>query len=172
MARSPLEQDGLPGQQVLSFLADACVFRTRAFYEAGGFWPRLASGGEERLLALDMADRGWRMVYVEDVRLRMLRSLPTAELYPGRLAVRDVIWVAWMRLPVRLAWKETRLHMRSVVDPEQLRALLMSALGGTFRVVEARHVVQPRVVRMCARLLDQAADSREDPAGPPRQSIA
>src|SRR5690606_20489626 len=74
MSASPLDQGSLPCPQVLSFLADACIFRTRAFYEAGGFWPRLTSGGEERLLALDMAQLGWRMVYAESVRLHCERT--------------------------------------------------------------------------------------------------
>ncbi len=107
MARSPLDRENLPGPQLLGFMAGACVVRTRAFYEAGGYWPPLFIGGEEELLALDLADRGWRMVYVEDVVTRhfpsRIRNNPLRE----RLLLRNAIWVAWLRLPFRQAWRET-----------------------------------------------------------------
>src|SRR5690606_10649249 len=63
MARSPLLQDHLPGPQLLDFMAGACVIRTRAFYDVGGYWPPFFKGGEEALMALDLVERGWHIVY-------------------------------------------------------------------------------------------------------------
>ena len=67
MGRSPLPgRPGLPGSPVLGFIAGASVVRRDSFFEAGGFHPRFGVGGEEQLLAIDLVDRGWTLVYAED----------------------------------------------------------------------------------------------------------
>lgn len=53
---------GLPGAAVHGFVDGACVFRRRAFLEAGGYEPCLAQGGENAL-ARELAAAGWQMVY-------------------------------------------------------------------------------------------------------------
>ena len=65
-ARShPLPARGpLPGKPLLGFLAGALVVRRTAFLEAGGFDPRFFIGGEEQLLAIELAVRGWTLCYV------------------------------------------------------------------------------------------------------------
>jgi N-acetylglucosaminyl-diphospho-decaprenol L-rhamnosyltransferase len=40
------------------------VIRRSAFVAAGGFHPRLLIGGEEELIATDLAEAGWTMAYV------------------------------------------------------------------------------------------------------------
>jgi GT2 family glycosyltransferase len=60
MAASPL------GRRVVGFLACAAVVRRDAFLEAGGFDYRLGVGGEEELLALDLASIGWDCIYVPE----------------------------------------------------------------------------------------------------------
>ena len=57
----------LPGPALLSVLAGATMFRVAAFRQVGGFSPRLWLGGEEELLAIDLAARGWWMCWAEDV---------------------------------------------------------------------------------------------------------
>nr|MBA2689314.1 glycosyltransferase family 2 protein [Burkholderiales bacterium] len=59
MAASPLPSAGLPGRAVLGFMAGACVCRKAAFLNVGGYQPRFFIGGEEALLALDLATCGW-----------------------------------------------------------------------------------------------------------------
>src|SRR3546814_6010343 len=79
MMHSPLADDYLHGPQLLDFMADACVMRTRTFYDVGGYWPPLFAGGEDRLMALDLADRGWRIIYARDVVIhRRHGSAPNA----------------------------------------------------------------------------------------------
>ena len=156
LARSPLEQEEMPGPQLLDFIVGASVVRTRAFYEAGGFWPPLFTGGEEMLLALDLADKGWRIVYMENIRLsRAYTASPAPAKSPLR-EVRNAIWVAWMRLPVRQAWRETKAYLSAAAQRRQLRFVLVGSLGGLLRVLKERHVVTPRVAAMRARLLAQA----------------
>ena len=56
MAASPLPlPPGLPGRPVLGFLCSATMIRRDAFLRVGGFEPRLFLGGEEHLLAIDLA---------------------------------------------------------------------------------------------------------------------
>jgi len=165
LARSPLEQEGLPGPQLLDFMVGASLVRTRAFYEAGGFWPPLFAGGEELLLGLDLADMGWHIVYMEEIRLFRAFGAPAPSSKLPLREVRNAIWVAWMRLPVRQAWRETKAYLSAAAQRRQLRSVLVWTLGGLLRVMKERHVVNPRVAAMRARLLaqtlsDQSARTR------------
>lgn len=67
MAMSPLGQDGQGRRRVLGFVACGAVVRRKAFCEAGGFEELLFFLGEEETLALDMAARGWDMVYAPEI---------------------------------------------------------------------------------------------------------
>ncbi|GGZ97988.1 hypothetical protein GCM10010344_77420 [Streptomyces bluensis] len=57
----------LPGPALGSFLAAATVLRAEAFRAAGGFHPRLWLGGEEELLAADLAAAGWWLTYADNL---------------------------------------------------------------------------------------------------------
>lgn len=48
---------------MLGFLGCACVVRREAFLSAGGYHPLLFFGGEETLLAYDLAAAGWGVAY-------------------------------------------------------------------------------------------------------------
>ena len=68
MRDSPLgHEPGLPGPSVLGFLACGAVVRRTAFLAAGGFDDLIHFMGEEELLALDLASRGWALCYVPQV---------------------------------------------------------------------------------------------------------
>ena len=59
MRESPLACElALPGPPVLGFLACGAVARRSAVLECGGFHPRYGFGGEEHLLAVDLAAAG------------------------------------------------------------------------------------------------------------------
>jgi GT2 family glycosyltransferase len=148
MARSPLPQEHLPGPQMLGFLPNACVMRTRAFYEVGGVWPPLHEGGEDILMALDLAERGWHMVYVEEVALRQqdLRARHNTRLQ--RQLMRNAIWVAWMRLPLPQAWSETLSQLKVATARGQLKTVVSQVLAGLLSVWHRRHVISPSVVAL------------------------
>jgi len=172
MARSPLDRENLPGPQILGFRTEASVIRTRAFYEAGGFWPPLFIGGEETLLALDMADRGWRMVYIDDVVTMRAPSCPRNAAARLRCEIRNAIWVAWMRLPVKMAWQTTFEQLHRAAGVQQLQPVLVSATAGMARVLQRRHVITPRVAAMWASLYQQAVSAAdEQPAQASRRSM-
>jgi GT2 family glycosyltransferase len=156
MAQSPLARDSLPGPQLLGFMAGACVMRARAFYEVGGYWPPLFIGGEESLMALDMVEQGWRIVYAADVVTRHFPSIIRDSRLRERLSIRNAIWVAWMRRPVRAAWRETSLRIQQARSRRILWPVLWDALLGMPRALGRRKVISPAVENM-QLLLDLAA---------------
>jgi GT2 family glycosyltransferase len=125
LAASPLPDDGLPGPRVLGFLGCAAVARRDAFLQVGGYSGLLGIGGEEELLALDLAARDWAAVYVDSVIARHFPS--TSRDTAGRRAVeqRNRVLVAWLRRPVRRALAGTAaLAARARRDPVSRRALV------------------------------------------------
>jgi GT2 family glycosyltransferase len=100
MAHSPLPPaDDLPGPSVLGFIACGAVVRRAAFLEVGGFDVRLGVGGEEELLAVDLAERGWGLAYVAEV---VAYHHPSPSRDPSgrrRVQVRNALWSAWPRSP-------------------------------------------------------------------------
>src|SRR5581483_12008916 len=98
MAISPLSATpGLPGRPILGFLCAASMVRRAAFLAAGGFEPRFFLGGEEELLALDLAAAGWALAYIDDI---VVHHHPSPRRDAGRrahLLLRNALWCAWMR---------------------------------------------------------------------------
>lgn len=151
MAQSPLARENLPGPQLLDFMAGACVMRTRAFYEAGGYWPPFFIGGE-KAMAFDLVELGWRIAYAEDV---ITRYFPVSLHDSGlreRLGIRNAIWVAWMRRPARAAWRNTRAKLREAYARRIFWGTLTQVLRGLPRVLQQRRVISPAVENMQALL--------------------
>ena len=79
MRSSPaLGAPGLPGIPVLGFLACSAAVRREAYLVAGGFCPRFHFGGEQQLLAADLAAAGWEIRYLPDTPIhhRPRRHVP------------------------------------------------------------------------------------------------
>ncbi|WP_144639440.1 glycosyltransferase family 2 protein [Bordetella genomosp. 13] len=156
MARSPLP--GLPGigPGLVGFMAGACVVRRAAFLQAGGYWPPLFIGGEEGLLALDLLQAGWRIVYAPQL---VTWHWPSARRDAPRrrsLLARNALWLAWMRLPARIAWRQTR---RAAVSGNGLR-VLAQALPGLPRALSRRRVVSASVLAQLRQVEAAARDDR------------
>ncbi|PXY21774.1 glycosyl transferase [Prauserella coralliicola] len=101
MAESPLgSEPGLPGPKVLGFLACSAIVRRDAFLDVGGFSSLLHFGAEEKLLACDLAARGWALCYVEDV---VAHHHPSSSRPPAawrhRMEARNNALIAWLRRP-------------------------------------------------------------------------
>jgi GT2 family glycosyltransferase len=161
MARSPLDQEGLPGPQLLGFMAGASVMRTRAFYDVGGYWPPLFIGGEEALMSLDMVERGWRIIYDADVVTRHFPSSLRDSTLRSRLLLRNAIWVSWMRRPWRSAWRETGVRLREASRRHVFWRVAADTMLGLPKVLRHRRVISPAVERMCVLLeRDQAPPAR------------
>jgi GT2 family glycosyltransferase len=154
MARSPLGGDG-PGPRVLGFVACGAIVRRTAFLEAGGFHARYAIGGEEQLLALDMAAAGWELAYVDAVVAH--HHPPRYGPKPGRrrVATRNDLWSAWLRRPLRGALQQTARLAWSARHDGEGRAGLVDAVRGAPRVVRERRPV-PAHVERALRAIERA----------------
>ncbi|MEU6894753.1 glycosyltransferase [Streptomyces sp. NPDC046557] len=154
LATSPLGLAGdLPGPQVLGFLACAAVARRDAYLEAGGYHPILFLGGEETLLAYDLAAHGWGVCHCPDV---VAVHCPTGGVRPGRPAVqrRNAALTAWMRRPLPVAVRHTReLVMEARRNPEARTALREMFKRLPAALSERRPL--PAAVEAAARRLDR-----------------
>lgn len=157
LAASPLPPvPDLPGRPVLGFLACAAVVRRSAFLDAGGFHPVLFFGGEETLLAYDLAARGWGVAYDPSVTAR---HHPAPGGRPGRTAVqsRNHLLTLWLRRPFPVALRGTAMVAAAAARREPGAG---SALRGTLaRLPTAlkERAPLPAPVESAARLLDRTA---------------
>ncbi|MFD7713314.1 glycosyltransferase family 2 protein [Streptomyces sp. NPDC059785] len=155
LADSPLSPAAdLPGRPVLGFLACAAVTRRHAFLDAGGYHEVLFFGGEETLLAYDLAARGWGVTYEPSVTAR---HHPEPGERAGRVVVqyRNALLTAWLRRPLTTALRRTaRLAVAAVRrEPGAARALRGTA-ARLPAALRARRPL-PAPVENAARLLDR-----------------
>jgi GT2 family glycosyltransferase len=153
MAHSPLDRTGLPGPALIGFMAGAVVVRTEAYRAAGGYEPRLFLGGEERLLGLDLAALGWRMCYLPEVVAHHYPSALRDAAGRQLLVARNEIWIAWMRLPWRSAWRETLRVLREAARHDVALPVLLAALPGLAWAWSQRRVLPAEVERMREQVL-------------------
>jgi GT2 family glycosyltransferase len=101
MADSPLpSRPGLPGPQILGFVACAAVVRRDAFLSAGGFDRVVFFGGEEERLSIDLACQGWVQCYVPELVARHHPSPQrSTDCVRRRLISRNAVLTAVMRRP-------------------------------------------------------------------------
>ena len=142
MALSPLPSAAdLPGPSVLGFIACGAVVRRAAFLEVGGFDIRLGVGGEEELLAVDLAARGWGLAYVEEV---VAHHHPSPSRDPSarrRVQVRNALWSAWLRRRLGGAARQTaHLAALAVHKPGAWSGMLLALLGLPWVLRERRPV--------------------------------
>ena len=146
LAHSPLTREpGMPGPPLLGFLAGASVVRRSAFLEAGGFEPRFLIGGEEELLAADLAARRWWLCYVPELvvhhhpsHLRDSRARRLAQ-------ARNALWFAWLRRPLPVALRQTLQLLRAEPWCRDTWQTLGTALRGLPWALRARRVLPPDI---------------------------
>jgi hypothetical protein len=145
----------LPGPALGSFLAAATVLRTDAFRAAGGFCPRLWLGGEEELLAADLAADGWWLAYAEELTVHHCPSPVRDSTRRRTHGIRNTLWFTWLRRPAPAALRRT-LHLARTVprDRASLRAFGEAAAGLPW-VLRERTVLPPEVEARL-ELLDHA----------------
>ena len=158
MARGRLTDAGgpeLPGVPVLGFVACGAVVRRDAFEQVGGFDARYGIGGEERLLAGDLAAAGWLVRYDERLTARHWPS-SAARQRRGRAAamVRNDLWSAWLRRPTRRVPAAT---LRALADGgpgwQTLRGA-GAALSGLPWILRERRP-HPRAIEAAVRQLER-----------------
>ncbi|MGH1561706.1 glycosyltransferase [Mumia sp. DW29H23] len=113
LARSPLPRPASqPGTTVLGFMACAVVVRRDALLEVGGFDSLVHIYGEEERVALDLAEAGHRLCYLDDVVVRHVPAPPSAKAARRRRLARNDVLTAVMRLPARTVARRVARHVR------------------------------------------------------------
>jgi GT2 family glycosyltransferase len=148
LSNSPLSREpGMPGPPLLGFLAGASVVRRSAFLEAGGFEPRFFIGGEEELLAADLAARGFWICYVPELLVHHHPSPQRDSRARRATMIRNALWFTWLRRPlvsaVRRMWSLARQEPWDLT----LARGFVAAAGGLHWALSRRRVLPPEVER-------------------------
>lgn len=153
MRHSPLDTfPKQPGPTILGMLAGATVFRRAAFVAAGGYHPRFFLGGEESLLALDIAAQGWTLVYSDQLTVHHYPSLMRDALARRATLARNAVWTAWLRLPLGAALRETWRLAPDVWREAGGIAGWARTLSGLAWTLRERNVIPRRVENMRRRV--------------------
>jgi GT2 family glycosyltransferase len=167
MAQSPLAaEEELPGAPLLGFLAGAVAVRRSAFLECGGFESRLFLGGEEQLLAVDLASRGWKLRYIPELVVHHHPSAIRDVCDRRRHELRNALWFAWLRRPLGSAVRRT-IELARAAPPRTALEGIGLALAGTPWVWRNRRVVSAEVESGLKRLDAWQASSGEGRRGSP-----
>jgi GT2 family glycosyltransferase len=142
MSRSPLpRRPDRPGTPVLGFLACAAVVRRSAYLQVGGFHPAFGIGGEETLLALDLADAGWDLSYLPEVVAHHHPPPRPDNTIRRRLQARNALWCAWLRRPLRGAVRHTVTLIRMAASDRAIAGGVTDAVAGLTWVFRERRPV-------------------------------
>lgn len=156
MATSPLPAvEDRPGHPILSFLAGASVVRRCAFLDVGGFEPKFFFGGEEELLAADLASAGWALAYVPELLVHHRASPARDPSAYRRRGIRNTLWFTWLRRPLPSAVGRTLAQLRRLPADRVAVGGVLDALAGLPWVMARRRRVPPEVERGL-RLLDRS----------------
>jgi GT2 family glycosyltransferase len=152
MARSPLARsDDLPGPSVLGFVACGAVVRRSAYLQVGGFHPLIFFGGEETVLAYDLAAAGWGLAYVDDVVAHHHPQPESDRHGRQRLLTTNALLSSVLRRPLSVPLREAARVLRHATDPQE-RAGVLDALR-RFGPAMAQRTFLPEHVESQARLL-------------------
>jgi GT2 family glycosyltransferase len=153
LAASPLgTEPGDPGPTVLGFIACGAVVERAAFLAVGGFDARFGVGGEEALVAWDLAGEGRRCVYAPDVVAHHHPSPVRNRERRRTTVVRNHLWTTWLRRPLPSLARETAGCVADAALDGPSRAGLWEALVGLPGVRADRRVVAPEVDRALNKL--------------------
>ena len=160
LRRSPLPRpDWLPGPALLGILAGVSVLRIEAFQQVGGFSHRLWLGGEEELLALDLAAAGWWMCWDESMVAHHAASPVRDPRARRRQGIRNTLWTAWLRRSPRGALAHTGSVLRSVPADTTSAMAVCQALAGLPWVLREREAVPAQVERGLRLLAEPRGNS-------------
>ncbi|WP_217640839.1 glycosyltransferase family 2 protein [Blastococcus tunisiensis] len=151
--------DWLPGPALGSFLAGASVVRREAFLAVGGFSERLWLGGEEELMAGDLAAAGWELCYLPQLTVHHQASRARDPHRRRRDGIRNTLWTTWLRRPLRPALRRT-VHLLRTVPRDRVTARgLLDAARGLPWVLRERRVLPPHAEARFAALEDAQRSS-------------
>lgn len=153
MGKLPAFSD-TPGFPILGFLACGSIVRRPAYLAVGGYEKRFGIGGEESLLAMDLAAKGWRLAYVEYI---IAYHFPSPIRNYGdrrRCEVRNVLITAWLRRPLGIALSKTISFLKPALRDSYTRAGLLDTLLKIVWLLRFRQPA-PRHIETALRILEE-----------------
>ncbi|MGX1267863.1 glycosyltransferase family 2 protein [Streptomyces phaeoluteigriseus] len=165
LAASPLPfEPDLSGRPVLGFLACACVARRDAFLDAGGYHPLIFFGGEETLLAYDLAAGGWGVTYEPSLTARHAPEPGGRDARSHQVRRNEVLTLV-LRRPLPVALRAGARLAASAVSGEPGARRALREVAVRLPAALARRRPLPARVERAARLLDRAgSDTAEQGA--------
>lgn len=153
MEESPLTPPpNFPGKAILGFVACGAMVRKEAFLAAGGFHHQFGVGGEEELLALDMAEQGWLLAYCDDLIAFHNPSPIRNKIRRKQLAVRNHLWSVWLRRPLRSVCAETSPLLQKAVTDSNVRKGVLEAFAGLPWILKERKPLSAALEREIGKL--------------------
>lgn len=125
---------------VTGFLACAAVVRRTAFLAVGGFEGRFGVGGEEELLALDLAEAGWKLVYAPRAIVRHYPSGHRSPVQRERLLHRNSLLTALLRYSPATVWRRARQILRTAGHRPAIWGLSSVAAAAPWALAHRRRV--------------------------------
>lgn len=142
MEKSPLpDTHSLPGKPILGFVACGAIIRTGAFFDAGGFPKYFGVGGEEMLLAVDMAKKGWQLQYIETIVAYHNPSPVRNVMRRQEVQIRNRLWFTWLRRRFPSICKTTLTVLKASCTKRSARIGLEEAIQGITWVIKNREPV-------------------------------
>jgi len=156
MAASPLpDDDALPGPAVLGFVACGAAVRRDAFLAVGGFSDLLDGvGGEEGILAMDLAMAGWGLAYVDDIVTHHHPSAARDRDARRRSELVNGLVAAWLHRPASLAWGRLADLAEATAAGDAVAARALQSFGPRLPDVLTRRRVVPEWLEERAQLLE------------------
>ena len=152
MEASPLTGTAdVPGTPVLGFLACAVALRREAFLQVGGFERRFHFGGEEQLLATDLAAAGWELRYQPHVSVHHQPSHQRDRRWRDRRDLRNSLWFFWLRRPMDVAFGRSWALLKGAPAAVSAPALIEAVARGWW-VAVARDLAPPWLEAQLQRL--------------------
>ena len=124
----------------------------RLGYSVSGYDPHLFLGGEESLLALDLATHGWAIVYADALTVHHHPSPYRDTAGRRRLLARNALWIAWLRRPFLSAIRETLRVLGAARTEGTLGTCCVEAVRGLPWVLRNRRVVSAEIEAMCQQI--------------------
>lgn len=135
----------LPGPALLGIMAGLTMIRVSAFDDVNGFCEKMWLGGEEELLALDLAANGWWMCWIDDVVIHHFPSKSRDSRRRRQLGIRNTLWTLWLRRPLRSALRRSRQVIASAPRDLATVSAVGEALASAPWVVSNRRVLDRRI---------------------------
>ncbi len=144
------------GIRIAYFMAGASIMRRVPFLEAGGYHVRYFMGAEESLLSLDLAVRGWKLWYCDDLILRHHPSAINRDPESRRrLVLRNRLWTTMLRRSPSCAFAMLAQYARLSGSDRIVRRALREAIAGLPWVLRERRRIPAELERF-VRQLDAA----------------